>query len=81
MTNGSPVISIHAPLIGCDKDAKGARAGVKELTYCKNCKNFMHINSTQHICDEFGGYVDKDDFCSRGEKRESKEKETKNESL
>ena len=46
----------------------------KDVKHCKNCKNFMHINSTQHICDEFGGYVDEDDFCSRGEKHEGKEK-------
>ena len=48
---------------------------VKELTYCKDCKNFTPVNTTQYICDEFGGYVDKDDFCSRGEKCEGKEKE------
>lgn len=29
----------------------------KDVKHCKNCKNFMHINSTQHICDEFGGYA------------------------
>lgn len=54
---------------------------MKELTYCEDCKNFMHINNTQSICDEFGGYVDEDDFCSRGEKRENIVKEAKNESL
>ena len=48
---------------------------MKELTYCKDCKNFTPVNTTQYICDEFGGYVDKDDFCSRGEKCEGKEKE------
>lgn len=43
---------------------------MKELTYCKDCKNFIPVNTTQYICEEFGGYVDKDDFCSRGEKCE-----------
>lgn len=43
---------------------------MKELTYCKDCKHFTPINSTQYFCDEFGGYVDEDDFCSRGEKCE-----------
>ena len=54
---------------------------MKELTYCKDCKNFIPVNNTQHICDEFGGYVEKDDFCSRGEKCENKGEKTKNESL
>ncbi len=53
------------------------REGMKEVILCKDCKNFILINTTQYICDEFGGYVDKDDFCSRGEKCEGKEKETK----
>lgn len=50
---------------------------MKELTYCKDCKNFTPVNTTQYICEEFGGYVDKDDFCSRGEKCEGKEKRRK----
>lgn len=50
---------------------------MKELTYCKDCKNFIPVNTTQYICEEFGGYVDKDDFCSRGEKCEGKKKEAK----
>lgn len=50
---------------------------MKELTYCKDCKNFILINTTQSICDEFGGYVDENDFCSRGEKCEGKEKKVK----
>lgn len=48
------------------------REGMKEVILCKDCKNFILINTTQYICDEFGGYVDKDDFCSRGEKCEGK---------
>lgn len=50
---------------------------MKELTYCKDCKNFTPINSTQYICDEFGGYVDENDFCSRGEKCEGEGEEQK----
>ena len=52
---------------------------MKELTYCKDCKHFTPINSTQYICDEFGGYVDENDFCSRGEKCENNERMVKNE--
>lgn len=54
---------------------------MKEIIFCENCKNFTLINGTQHFCDEFGGYVDKDDFCSRGEKCEGKGEGAKNESL
>ena len=50
---------------------------MKEIVLCKDCKNFIPVNATQHICDEFGGYVYEDDFCSRGEKCEGKEKEAK----
>lgn len=50
---------------------------MKELTCCKDCKHFTPINSTQYFCDEFGSYVYENDFCSRGEKCEGKEKETK----
>lgn len=50
---------------------------MKELTYCKDCKHFTPINSTQYFCDEFGGYVYENDFCSRGEKCEGKEKKVK----
>ena len=45
---------------------------MKEVILCKDCKNFIPINTTQYICEEFGGYVDEDDFCSRGEKCEGK---------
>ena len=50
---------------------------MKEVILCKDCKNFIPVNTTRCICDEFGGYVDKDDFCSRGEKCEGKEKKAK----
>lgn len=54
---------------------------MKEVIFCESCKNFIPVNSTQYFCDEFGGYVNKDDFCSRGEKCENKGEEAKNESL
>ena len=52
---------------------------MKEVILCKDCKNFIPVNTTQYICDEFGGYVDKDDFCSRGKKCEGKGEEQKKE--
>lgn len=51
---------------------------MKEIVLCKDCKNLIPIDTTRCICDEFGGYVDKDDFFSRGEKREGKGREIKN---
>ena len=54
---------------------------MKEVIFCESCKNFIPINRTQYFCVEFGGYVNKDDFCSRGEKCENKGEEAKNESL
>lgn len=45
---------------------------MKEIVLCKDCKNLIPIDTTRCICDEFGGYVDKDDFCSRGKKCEGK---------
>lgn len=40
---------------------------MKEIVMCKFCKNyeFMSCNNT-HFCDEYGGYVTEEDFCSRG---------------
>lgn len=54
---------------------------MKEIVLCKDCKNLIPIDTTRCICDEFGGYVDEDDFCSRGEKCEGEGEKQKNESL
>ena len=35
---------------------------MKEIVLCKDCKNLIPIDTTRCICDEFGGYVDEDDF-------------------
>lgn len=50
---------------------------MKELTYCKDCKGY-YVTPIWNlvICKKFGGFINKDDFCSRGERCESKEKET-----
>ena len=41
-------------------------ADVVEVMRCKNCKNYelMKSNNT-HFCNEFGGHVTEEDFCSR----------------
>ena len=40
---------------------------MKKIVMCKNCKNYelMTCNNA-HFCDEYGGYVTEEDFCSRG---------------
>lgn len=40
---------------------------MKEIVMCNNCKNYelMTCNNA-HFCDEYGGYVTEEDFCSRG---------------
>ena len=40
---------------------------MKEIVMCTNCRNYelMTCNNA-HFCDEYGGYVTEEDFCSRG---------------
>ena len=44
-------------------------ADVSEVVRCKNCKNYelMKSNNT-HFCNEFGGRVTEEDFCSRAQR-------------
>lgn len=47
-------------------------ADVTEVVRCKNCKNYELMKSNgKHFCNEFGGFVTEEDFCSRGERKES----------
>lgn len=50
---------------------------MKEIILCKDCKGY-YVTPIWNlvICKKFGGFINEDDFCSRGEKRESEEKET-----
>lgn len=53
-----------------------ARADVKKVVRCENCKNYELMKSNNyHFCNEFGGYVTEKDFCSRGTKMDGKEVE------
>lgn len=37
------------------------------ITYCKECKKYeLMTSNNRFFCDEFGGYVTENDFCSRG---------------
>lgn len=45
-------------------------ADVVEVVRCKDCKCYELMKSNnKHFCNEFGGYITENDFCSRGEKR------------
>lgn len=40
---------------------------MKEIVMCKNCKNYEFMTCCNaHFCEEYGGYVTGEDFCSRG---------------
>lgn len=44
---------------------------VSEFIRCKNCKKYELMKSNgKHFCNEFGGFVTEEDFCSRGERKE-----------
>ena len=46
-----------------------ARADVKKVVRCENCKNYELMKSNKyHFCNEFGGDVTEKDFCSRAQK-------------
>lgn len=45
-------------------------ADVAEVLRCKECKFFCWGN--RRYCEEFGGIVTEDDFCSRGERKTNK---------
>lgn len=45
-------------------------ADVVEVVRCKDCKFFCRCNRC--YCEEFGGIVTEDDFCSRGERNTNK---------
>lgn len=49
-------------------------ADVVEVVRCKNCENYELMKATNsHFCNEFGGYVKDEDFCSRGAKMDGKD--------
>ena len=53
---------------------KQPTADVVEVTRCKECRHFQHFKANnKHFCNEFGGYVVENDFCSRAEKKGEQE--------
>ncbi len=52
---------------------KQPAADVVKIVRCKDCENYELMKATNsHFCNEFGGYVKDEDFCSRGAKMDGK---------
>ena len=51
-------------------DASAPTADVAEVLRCKDCKFFCREN--RFYCEEFGGIVTEEDFCSRGKRKDDK---------
>lgn len=53
---------------------KQPTADVVEVVNCKDCKHYEHFTvHNKHFCNEYGGYVVENDFCSRAEKKGEEE--------
>lgn len=53
---------------------KQPTADVVEVVNCKDCKHYEHFTAhNKHFCNEYGGYVVENDYCSRAEKKGDKE--------
>ena len=47
---------------------------VVEVTRCKECRHYQSFKANnEHFCNEYGGFVDENDFCSRAEKKGEEE--------
>ncbi|GEM_PF-1009566 len=42
----------------------------EKLTFCEDCKNFICKYDDFGICNEYGGLIKKQDFCSRGVRKD-----------
>lgn len=46
-------------------------ADVAKIVRCKDCKHYeLLTNCNKYFCNEYGGYVTENDFCSRAERKE-----------
>lgn len=55
-------------------DYKIPTADVIEVVRCKDCRHYkLFTESNERFCNEFGGYVVENDFCSRAEKKGEQE--------
>lgn len=54
-----------------DEIQKFPTADVESVVRCKDCKHYEHFDTyNNHFCNEYGGYVTENDFCSRAERKE-----------
>lgn len=52
---------------------------MKEVIFCEDCKYRCWLYGIEiACCERFGGFVNENDFCSRGKKRENIVKEARN---
>ena len=53
-------------ICGLKTNYKQSTTDVVEVVRCKDCKHYELMKSNnQYFCNEFGGYVKPDDYCSR----------------
>lgn len=57
----------------CHKDINDERlkpaADVAKVVSCKDCKHYEFSTAfSKHFCNEYGGFVTENDYCSRAEK-------------
>lgn len=44
---------------------------MQEVVRCKDCKHYEHFTGyNKYFCNEYGGYVTENDFCSYGERKD-----------
>mgnify|MGYP000182026488 FL=1 len=54
-----------------DEIQKFPTADVESVVRCKDCKHYEHFDTyNKHFCNEYGGYVTENDFCSRAERKD-----------
>ena len=57
-----------------DTFAEVPTADVVEAVRCKDCRHYERFTVyNKHFCNEYGGYVVENDFCSRAEKKGEEE--------
>lgn len=53
-----------------DTFAEVPTADVIKVVHCKDCRHYEYSTVyNKHFCNEYGGYVVENDFCSRAENR------------
>ena len=57
-----------------DTFAEVPTADVVKVVHCKDCRHYeLFTEYNENFCNEYGGFVVENDFCSRAEKKGEKE--------